>query len=75
MMPTHLHIIVFNADWDSERLRRTLANLRKFTGRQRSDYCARNGPRCFAETLRAQAVADLERRFWQPRRHAEAITS
>ena len=24
-------------------------------------------------TLRAQAVADRERRFWQPSRHAEAI--
>jgi len=75
IMPTHLHLIVFDADWDSERLRRTLADLRKFTGRQLSDYCARHAPRCFAETLRAQAVADRERRFWQPSRHAEAITS
>jgi hypothetical protein len=29
--------------------------------------------RCFPETLRAQATADRERRFWQPSRHAEAI--
>ena len=36
IMPTHLHLIVFDADWDSERLRRTLADLRKFTGRQLS---------------------------------------
>jgi len=75
IMPTHLHMIVFDADWDSERLKRTLADLRKFTGRQLSDYCARHTPRCFAEALRAQAVADRERRFWQPSRHAEAITS
>jgi hypothetical protein len=34
MMPTHLPMIVFDAEWDSERLRRTLADLRKFTGRQ-----------------------------------------
>jgi putative transposase len=39
-----------------------------------SDYCAGHAPRYFAETLRAQAVADRERRFWQPSRHAEAIT-
>jgi hypothetical protein len=29
-------MIVFHAEWDSERLRRTLADLRKFTGRQLS---------------------------------------
>jgi putative transposase len=33
IMPTHLHMIVFDADWDNERLRRTLADLRKFAGR------------------------------------------
>ena len=47
IMPTHLHMIVFDADWDSERLRRTLADLRKFTGRHLSDYCAGHAPRCF----------------------------
>ena len=73
IMPTHLHMIVFDADGDSERLGRTLTDLRKFTGRQLSDYCAQHAPRYFAETLRAQAVADRERRFWQPSRHAEAI--
>jgi hypothetical protein len=35
IMPTHLHMIVFDAEWESERLRRTLADLRKFTGRER----------------------------------------
>ncbi|MGH9432890.1 MAG: REP-associated tyrosine transposase [Terriglobia bacterium] len=73
VMPTHLHLIVFDADWDVERLRRTLADFRKFTGRRLSDYCAGHAPRCFQETLQAQAVADRERRFWQPSRHAEAI--
>ena len=27
IMPTHLHLIVFDADWDSERLARTLDRL------------------------------------------------
>jgi hypothetical protein len=45
-------------------------NLR---GRQLSDLCASHFPRCFTETLRAQATADRERRFWQPSRHPEAI--
>lgn len=43
------------------------------TGRQLSDYCGRHFPPCFAETLRDQATADRERRFWQPSRHPEAV--
>lgn len=72
-MPTHVHLIVFDADPDSERLVRTRADFRKYTGRQLSDYCTRHGPKCFLETLRDQAIADRERRFGQPSRHPEAI--
>jgi REP element-mobilizing transposase RayT len=73
IMPTHLHLIVFDADLDTERLQRTLADLRKFTGRQLSDHSSQHGPKCFPAALRDQAVADRERRFWQPSRHPEAI--
>jgi len=73
IMPTHMHMIVFDADYNTERLTRALADFRKFTGRQLSDYCGSHFPRCFAETLRAQATADRERRLWQPSRHPEAI--
>ncbi len=73
IMPTHMHLIAFDADLDSERLVRTLADFRKFTGRQLSDYCTLHSPKCFRETLRDQATADRERRFWQPSRHPEAI--
>jgi len=41
IMPTHLHVLVFDADLDIERLGRTLADFRKFTGRKRSDSCTR----------------------------------
>ena len=73
LMPTHLHLIVFDADLDCERLTRTLADFRKYTGRQLSDYSIQHGPKCFLATLRDQATADRERRFWQPSRHPEAI--
>ena len=73
IMPTHMHLIVFDAAMDSERLTRTLADFRKYTGRQLSDHCIHHGPKCFIETLREQAIADRERRFWQPSRHPEAI--
>ncbi len=73
VMPTHMHLIVFDADYDSGRLERTLTDFRKFTGRQLSDYCAQHGPKCFIQTLRDQATADRERRFWQPSRHPVAL--
>jgi REP element-mobilizing transposase RayT len=75
IMPTHMHMIVFDASFDNERLIRALTDFRKFTGRQLSDHCSHRLPPCFAETLREQATADRERRFWQPSRHPEAIQS
>jgi REP-associated tyrosine transposase len=73
IMPTHMHMIAFDVDFDSERLSRSLTDFRKFTGRTLSDHCIPHGPKCFLETLRAQATQDRERRFWQPSRHPEAI--
>jgi len=75
IMPTHLHMIVFDCDYANDRLIRTLADFRKFTGRQLSDFAGQHFPKCFAETLRQQATADRERRLWQPSRHPEAIQS
>jgi len=73
IMPTHMHLIAFDSDFNSERLARSLADFRKFTGRQLSDYCQGHFPACFDQTLCAQATADRERRLWQPSRHPEAI--
>jgi putative transposase len=74
IMPTHVHLIAFDASHDSERLVQTLTDFRKFTGRQLSDYCTSNHvPRCFGETLREQTTTDRTRRFWQPSRRAEAL--
>ena len=73
IMPTHIHAIVFDGSYDSRRLEATLTDFRKFTGRTLSDYCANHMPRCFADTLRAAAGADRERRFWQSSRHPVAV--
>jgi REP element-mobilizing transposase RayT len=73
IMPTHLHAILFDAEYDVERLGHTLADFRKFTGRQLSEYCERHFPACFSETLRRNSTADRTRRLWQPSRHPEAI--
>jgi len=73
IMPTHLHAILFDEDFDSERLRLTLADLRKYTGRQLTDYCASYMPKCFAKTLLEAAGQDRQHRFWQAGTHPEAI--
>ena len=75
IMPTHIHLIAFDAAFDSQRLANTLTDFRKFTGRQLCDYCERNMPSCFRATFRDEATADRARRFWQPSRHPVAITS
>jgi putative transposase len=73
IMPTHMHLIVLDADFNMERLAQTLTAFRKFTGRQLSDACQDLFPRCFHATLQDQATSDRERRFSQPSRHPEAI--
>ena len=75
IMPTNVHAIVFDNDFDSLKLQRTLADFRKFTGRSLSDFCSQHMPACFSETLHDQATVDRQRRFWQPSRHPEAIES
>jgi REP element-mobilizing transposase RayT len=73
IMPTHIHLIVFDNEYDSDRLAITLTDFRKFTGRALSDFCCDKMPACFAQTLRSSAINDRERRFWQPSRHPVSI--
>src|SRR3972149_6853084 len=73
IMPTHLHAIVFDRDFQADRLQKTLTDFRKFTGRTLCDFVETDMPRCFAATFRVAATEDRERRFWQSSPHPEAI--
>lgn len=73
IMPTHLHAIVFDANWNAESLQRALTDFRKFTGRQLLDHCARHMPACFSQVFEKHAGGDRERKLWQSSRHPEAI--
>jgi len=66
IMPTHLHAIVFDVEFNSERLKHTLDDMRQFTGRQLLDYASKHLPKSFTEEFRKRAGKDRERRFWQP---------
>jgi putative transposase len=73
IMPTHLHAILFDQEFNSERLKHTLDDLRKFTGKQLADHCMEHMPNCFTETFQRHAGDDRQRRFWQPTQHPEGI--
>ena len=58
IMPTHLHAIVFDVEFNSERLKHTLDDMRKFTGRQLLDYASKHLPKSFTEEFRKRAGKD-----------------
>ncbi|MBP6473488.1 MAG: hypothetical protein KBE23_11390 [Chloroflexi bacterium] len=75
IMPTHLHLIVFDADFDNERLRGTLRDMRQYTGRMLADYCEKKMPDAFADVIRNPQRRDRARQFWQQSKHPVAIWS
>jgi hypothetical protein len=75
IMPTHAHAILFDVGFDTQRLKHSLDNMRKFTGRQLLDYSAGHLPKCFTEEFQRHAGNDRERRFWQPTQHPVGIFS
>jgi REP element-mobilizing transposase RayT len=75
IMPTHMHLIGSDADFDVERLSQTLTDMRKYTGQRLADYCERKMPTAFGQMLRGTLRTDRARQFWQPSRHPEAIWS
>ncbi len=75
IMPTHLHAIVFDVEFSSERLKHTLDDMRKFTGRQLLAYSAQHLPKSFTEEFHKHAGKDRERRFCQSTQHPIGIFS
>lgn len=65
IMPTHAHLILFDADFDVSRLRRTLRDMRQFTGRKLADYCDQRMPDLFGDVMRRPGRTDRARQFWQ----------
>jgi len=73
IMPTHMHMIVFDEQFDNERLKKSLDSFRRFTGRQLAEYCSENMPMAFRDALVHSAGHDRERQFWQDSRHPEGL--
>jgi len=75
IMPTHLHAILFDIEFNSDRLKKTLGGLRKFTGRKLVDHAALHLPKIYMEALKESAGKDRQHRFWQPTQHPVGIIS
>ncbi|MCB9422409.1 MAG: hypothetical protein H6667_21580 [Ardenticatenaceae bacterium] len=73
IMPTHAHLILFDKDFDNDRLRRTLQDMRQFTGRQLTDFCQQRMPEAFKQVINNPQRTDRARQFWQQSRHPVAI--
>jgi len=73
ILPTHLHAIMFDHEYDSVRLSRSLDEFRRYTGHVLADFCVGNQPTVSSQVLRECAGADRQRRFWQPTRRPIAI--
>ena len=61
IMPTHLHAILFHADFQAKALEQVVTDFRKFTGRQLVDFCAQHMPASFQNVLVERTGSDCER--------------
>ncbi len=75
IMPTHLHLILFDADFNNERLRKTVNAMRQFTGRQLSNHCHQKMPAVFGQIISSPRRQDRANQFWQQSKHPVAIWS
>jgi len=73
IMPNHIHLIVSDADYNNERLGKTLTDFRKFTGNGLADYIDANLSETLAQTIRVKQLNDRIRHVWQTGWHAEAL--
>jgi REP element-mobilizing transposase RayT len=73
IMPTHLHAMLFHADFQAQALEQVVTDFRKFTGRRLADFCAQHLLACFQNVLCERAGSDRDRRLWQPTRHPVQI--
>jgi REP element-mobilizing transposase RayT len=73
IMPTHAHLVLFDADHDNQRLQSSIAAMRQYTGRQLADYCEQKLPKVYGQLVNNPQRSDRERQFWQVSKHPVAI--
>jgi len=74
-MPSHIHLIVSDENYDNERLGKTLIDFRKFTGHKLADYVDEYPSEMLAQSISAHSLTDRNRQIWKPGWHAEALST
>ena len=75
IMPTHCHLIMFDRDFDQERLKRTVASMRQYTARQLIEFSEKKMPSIFGQVMHSPNRTDRKRQFWQQSKHPVGIWS
>ena len=75
IMPTHMHLIGFDAEYDNKRLSQTISAFRQFTGRRLAEYCHQKMPAVYGQLIGSPRRQDRANQFWQPSKHPIAIWS
>lgn len=74
-MPNHIHLIVYNSNFDNHRLGKTLMEFRKFTGNKLANYIDDTLAESLSLAIRSKALTDRLRQVWRRGWHAEGLAS
>jgi putative transposase len=74
-MPNHIHLIVYDSNFDNDRLGKTLTEFRKFTGNKLANYIDKTLAESLSLVIRSKALNDRIRQVWRPGWHAEGLAS
>jgi putative transposase len=75
IMPNHIHLIVFDSNFDNDRLEKTLTAFRKFTGNKLANFIDNTLAESLSLVIRSKALTDRIRQVWRPGWHAEGLAS
>jgi REP element-mobilizing transposase RayT len=73
--PNHVHLIVYDANCDNDRLEKTLTEFRKFTGRNLANIIDNTLAESFSSVIRSKTLTDRIRQVWRRGWHAEGLVS
>lgn len=65
IMPTHLHLIVFDSQFENDRLRKTIGEFRKYTGHEIMKELQATNPKLLAEKFTEQTRSDRLHKIWE----------
>jgi len=75
IMPNHIHLNVFDSNFDNDNLGKTLIAFRKFTGNKLANTIDNTLPKSLSSVIRSKALTDRIRQVWRRGWHAEGLVS